>query len=102
MISVLNFNEVLHVPVYEYQCDCCGSHFDIRQSFNDAPVAFCPKCKAKARRVFQAPPIIFKGGGFYVTENRHDDGDGEKPHKSTAKPAEKPAEKPVDSSEKSK
>jgi putative FmdB family regulatory protein len=58
------------VPIYEYHCDCCGEQFEIRQSFNDAPVAFCPKCASKARRVFQASPIIFKGGGFYVTENR--------------------------------
>ena len=86
------------MPVYEYQCDCCGSHFDIRQSFNDAPVAFCPKCKAKARRIFQSSPIIFKGEGFYVTENRPKNDEGEK----GVKPAGKPAEKSVDSPDKSK
>ena len=80
------------MPVYEYQCDCCGSNFDIRQSFDDAAVAFCPKCKAKARRVFQAPPIIFKGGGFYVTENRPKETEGEKETRPAVKPVEKPAE----------
>ena len=58
------------MPIYEYHCDCCGYQFDTRQSFDDAPVAFCPRCQAKSRRVFLAPPIIFKGDGFYVTENR--------------------------------
>ncbi len=80
------------MPIYEYQCDCCGSHFDIRQSFNDAPVAFCPQCKAKARRVFHAPPIIFKGDGFYVTENRPKNFEHE----------DKPVAKPADTTEKSK
>jgi len=78
------------VPVYEYHCDCCGSHFDIRQSFNDAPVAFCPRCNAKARRVFQSSPIIYKGEGFYVTENRP------KQSETEAKPVEKPAAKPAE------
>ena len=80
------------MPIYEYHCDCCGSRFDIRQTFDDAPVAFCPRCNAKARRVFQSSPIIYKGDGFYVTENRPKDADSEKPVvKAPAKPAEKPA-----------
>ena len=91
------------MPVYEYHCDCCGSHFDIRQSFNDAPVAFCPKCNAKARRVFQASPIIFKGDGFYVTENRPKNAESEKKsEKTSGKPEEKPAIKPGEGSDKSK
>ena len=88
------------MPTYEYHCDCCGAHFDIRQSYNDAPVAFCPSCNAKARRVLQASPIIFKGSGFYVTENRpKETGKEEKP---VEKPAEKPAAKPAESPDKSR
>lgn len=75
------------MPVYEYHCDCCGEQFDIRQSFNDAPVAFCPRCNAKARRVFHSLPIIFKGDGFYVTENRPKETEFE------SKPVVKPPEK---------
>jgi predicted nucleic acid-binding Zn ribbon protein len=30
----------------------------------------CPRCEGKARRVFHAAPIIFKGSGFYVTDHR--------------------------------
>ena len=30
----------------------------------------CPKCQGKARRVLHSTPVIFKGSGFYVTDNR--------------------------------
>ena len=30
----------------------------------------CPKCQGKARRVLHSVPIIFKGSGFYTTDNR--------------------------------
>ena len=56
------------MPIYEYECNDCGCHFDKRQSFHDEPVAICPKCEGKARRVLHAVPIIFKGSGFYVTD----------------------------------
>jgi len=56
------------VPIYEYECNDCGCHFEKRQSFHDEPVAICPECEGKARRVLHAVPIIFKGSGFYVTD----------------------------------
>jgi len=58
------------VPIYEYECSTCGAHFDRKQNFHEEPVAICPKCQGKARRVFHAVPIIFKGSGFYVTDSR--------------------------------
>jgi predicted nucleic acid-binding Zn ribbon protein len=30
----------------------------------------CPECQGKARRVIHSVPIIFKGSGFYTTDNR--------------------------------
>ena len=33
----------------------------------------CPKCQGKARRVFHSNPVIFKGSGFYSTDNRTTD-----------------------------
>jgi len=58
------------MPIYEYECGSCSHRFDIRQSFTDEPKAVCPRCEGKARRVFHASPIIFKGSGFYVTDHR--------------------------------
>ncbi len=58
------------MPIYEYECCVCDHHFEQRQSFSDEPVADCPRCRSKARRVIRSAPVIFKGSGFYVTDNR--------------------------------
>ncbi len=58
------------MPTYQYRCLSCERQFDLRQSFNDQPVADCPECKGVARRVFCPVPIVFKGPGFYVTDSR--------------------------------
>jgi len=58
------------VPIYEYECGLCHFHFERKQGFDEEPVAMCPKCQGKARRVLHSVPIIFKGSGFYTTDNR--------------------------------
>ncbi len=58
------------MPIYEYECSLCCSRFERRQRFDEEPVAICPKCQGKARRVIHSIPIIFKGSGFYTTDNR--------------------------------
>ncbi len=62
------------MPIYEYECGVCQCHFDRRQSFDEEPVAMCPKCDGKARRVINSVPVIFKGSGFYITDSRKGDG----------------------------
>ena len=58
------------MPTYEYECRNCHFHFERRQRFDEEPVAICPKCQGKARRVLHSIPIIFKGSGFYTTDSR--------------------------------
>jgi putative FmdB family regulatory protein len=58
------------MPIYEYECGSCRHRFEKRQGFDDEPKAVCPRCEGKARRVFHAAPVIFKGSGFYVTDHR--------------------------------
>ena len=58
------------MPIYEYECSLCHLHFERRQRFDEEPVAICPKCQGKARRVLHSIPVIFKGSGFYITDNR--------------------------------
>ena len=58
------------MPIYEYECDICHSRFERRQRFDEEPIAMCPKCQGKARRVIHSVPIIFKGSGFYITDSR--------------------------------
>ena len=79
------------MPMYEYECLECGLHCECLQHFNDPSVTQCPRGHHSVRRVFSPPAIIFKGAGFYVTDNRNDGGgkkkSGEKekePEKETA------------------
>ncbi len=58
------------MPIYEYECGICSFRFERKQSFDAEPVAKCPECKEKARRVIHSIPVIFKGSGFYITDNR--------------------------------
>lgn len=58
------------MPLYEYQCEECGLRFERRQSFSDDPVKICPDCGGAVVRLIQPAGIIFKGSGFYVTDNR--------------------------------
>lgn len=60
------------MPLYEYQCRECGSSLEARQKFSDAPLTDCPTCETEGSlfRVIQAPGVVFKGSGFYVTDHR--------------------------------
>ena len=64
------------MPIYEYECLTCGTQFEVRQSFNDESRANCPNGHKKTRRLLAAPAIVFKGGGFYVTDNRSNSKNG--------------------------
>ena len=59
------------MPIYEYECNLCHHHFERKQRFEEEPIAICPKCQGKARRVIHSVPVIFKGSGFYVTDHRN-------------------------------
>jgi putative FmdB family regulatory protein len=96
------------MPVYEYECDNCSLRFEKMQRFSEDPVRLCPDCGGSVHRVIQPVGVIFKGSGFYVTDNRgksstmppskrdgdsKSDGDAKRDGdaKSEAKPSEPPA-----------
>ncbi len=58
------------MPVYEYECEQCGVRFEHLQRMVDAPLKNCPECGGHIHRVMQPVGVIFKGSGFYVTDNR--------------------------------
>ncbi|MGD8967289.1 MAG: zinc ribbon domain-containing protein [Anaerolineae bacterium] len=58
------------MPLYEYECEGCGVRFERRQHMEDEPVGVCPECGGRVHRLIQPVGIIFKGSGFYVTDNR--------------------------------
>ena len=81
------------MPLYEYKCVKCGHRFEKIESVSASTTKKCPKCGAKAERMFAAPAIQFKGSGWYVTDyagKSSGSGAGETSgDSSAAKPAEK-------------
>ncbi|AEF83890.1 type I antifreeze protein [Treponema primitia ZAS-2] len=58
------------MPTYEYECKSCGHSFEAVQSMKDEALKECPLCGKEIRRVINGGTgIIFKGSGFYVTDN---------------------------------
>lgn len=58
------------MPIYEYECQFCGHRFERLQHFSDEPLKMCPDCGGVLQRVIQPVGIVFKGSGFYITDNR--------------------------------
>jgi putative FmdB family regulatory protein len=85
------------MPIYEYECSSCGSRFDRRQRFDEEPIATCPECASKARRIIHSVPVLFKGSGFYSTDHgrgaRHNPGSN---HEDTESKAEAKSEDKAD------
>lgn len=64
------------MPVYTYRCTSCGVQFERHQSFTDAPLKTCPECRKKTlRKVITPSKVIFKGSGFYATDNKSPSGE---------------------------
>ncbi len=63
------------MPVYTYRCENCGVQFERTQKFSDSPLTVCPECGKKSlRKVYTPVGIVFKGSGFYATDNRSPSG----------------------------
>jgi len=58
------------VPTYQYACTKCGNELEAVQKFTDDPLKECPTCSGDLRKVFSAVGVVFKGSGFYRTDNR--------------------------------
>ncbi len=59
------------MPTYDYECSGCGHAFEAFHSMSADPVASCPECGGKVRRLIgTGAGILFKGSGFYQTDYR--------------------------------
>lgn len=58
------------MPMYDYRCKACGTRFEAWQKFSDDPLTVCPTCSGPVQRVIHAAGIMFKGSGFYSTDNK--------------------------------
>lgn len=65
------------MPTYMYRCESCGNELQKRQRMTDDPLVSCPNCgEDQLRRVINSVGVVFKGGGFYVTDNRGSSSNG--------------------------
>ena len=55
------------MPIYEYQCQKCGT-FETTQKITDKPLAKCPNCKGKVKKLISNTSFQLKGTGWYVTD----------------------------------
>ena len=87
------------MPVYVYRCASCGHQFERHQFFQDEPLKICPSCRKKTlKKVITPTKVIFKGSGFYSTDNKSSSGnnsssaskseDGKSEKKQESKPSE--------------
>jgi putative FmdB family regulatory protein len=89
------------LPTYEYQCNKCKAVYELRQGFDADTKHTCEECgKGVAKRILHAPPIVFKGGGWYATDSRsktsalsESDSSAKSETASESKPSETKAEK---------
>ena len=58
------------MPTYEYKCTSCENRYETKEGFDAPSRQNCPRCGSVAKRVLFAPPIVFKGNGFYITDSR--------------------------------
>jgi len=67
------------MPTYEYICEKCGHEFEAFQSIAAQALRICPKelCLRKKwgrgrvkRKISAGAGLLFKGGGFYITDYR--------------------------------
>jgi putative FmdB family regulatory protein len=82
------------MPTYEYLCKKCGHEFEASQSMSAPALKICPKelCAQKkwgrgkvTRQISAGAGLLFKGGGFYITDYRSEG------YKSAAKKESAPA-----------
>jgi putative FmdB family regulatory protein len=59
------------MPTYAYRCRSCGAHFERYQTFADVALRLCPDCRKNTlNRIISLVGVVFKGPGFYSTDNR--------------------------------
>lgn len=58
------------MPFYDYRCKNCGK-FEVKQKISDEALKECPSCHSPVTRIIsKGVGIVFKGPGFYTTDNK--------------------------------
>jgi putative FmdB family regulatory protein len=56
------------MPIYEYECEKCGKHFEIFQKMADEPLRECKLCSGRLHKLISQCSFQLKGTGWYVTD----------------------------------
>ena len=89
------------MPTYQYLCTECGHGLEKQQSFSDDALTVCPACQGRLRKIFNAVGVVFKGSGFYRTDNRSKPAPDKAPAESSKPTASSTEPKPAAKTEKS-
>lgn len=57
------------LPTYGYRCSK-GHEYERAEGFDAPTEQTCPTCGSDSRRQISLPAVVFKGRGFYSTDNR--------------------------------
>ena len=59
------------MPRYEFTCPSCGLSFEKTLAIQESQTQVrCPSVHGNVRRVYTAAAVLFRGSGFYVTDQR--------------------------------
>ena len=73
------------MPTYDYKCEKCERTFEYFQSMSDEPLTICKECQGPLKRLIGGGlGIIFKGSGFYVTDNKSNNSNSSTPKVNTS------------------
>jgi len=65
------------MPTYVYRCEKCKSVFDFFEESpknkKDDSEMFCPECGLLLKRIYNVPSVVYKGKGFYTTDNQKEE-----------------------------
>lgn len=59
------------MPIYEYQCQKCGTVEEALQKFSDKPLIKCKHCTGKLQKLVSRSSFHLKGTGWYVTDYKN-------------------------------
>ncbi|MBI4774674.1 MAG: zinc ribbon domain-containing protein [Deltaproteobacteria bacterium] len=56
------------MPIYEYECTCCGRITEAWQRFSEDPLTCCEHCKGELKKLISQSSFHLKGTGWYATD----------------------------------
>src|SRR5256885_5909640 len=84
------------MPIYEYKCQQCGTHYEKRQNVSDPPLTTCERCHGRLEKQWSLSGFQFKGAGWYVTDYSGKQQEKDKSSTSESTTSAEPASKSTD------